>query len=786
MKLPAAITDLFAKKKEVLEPYVSLYLDAFEVAGSVWTISPDGSPQIIATGSESFTQDTWETRLQATDRLLATLEDRMGTENITKVIFGLPHVFLTEAGDIKKDIRAEIKKLTHVLELEPVGFVPVAQSLIYKLKKEEGVPPSIILLGVSGNTLTVSVYKVGSLVGARSLVKGGNTMLGIEDALKSFPNVEVLPARILLYGSDDLETLKGDLIKHPWPSKVNFLHFPKIEIAKDTELLTSISLAGASEMVGKTVMPSGGSLEEEATGSAYPVPPVEDGKSLEEAIREENVDKGLESNIVSPEAAASVPEEEAEIVLPEKKDVIEQEVEEAEAVIEEDLGEPHIQSEDANVKEVAPEDLGFQKNVDILEKPAERVKPKHEYLEEEEEEAPSPLRFTMPSIPLASIFAALPLRGAVPVIAGGILLIALIAGILYWALPHATVTIFEMPETLDQSLDLTIDPTSTVVDPENKIIPGKSQEQSVSGDKTVPVTGKKNIGDPAKGTVTIYNKALSAKTYKKGTVIQANSLTFTLDDDVSIASASESIGSITFEKKDVTVTATKIGPQSNLAAGTEFTIKDVSTSVAAGRNDKALAGGTSKEVTVVTRQDYDDFTEEISAELIEKAKEQLATSVGSGEKLVDATIKTSVTEKVFQQELDQEATQLSGKVTISVNGISYNEGDILEIAKTLLAPSLPSGYTIEDGKTEIVVSNVKVQKNGKITASATIKTVALPSIDTAAVKKALAGKHIKKAEEYLRTIPGIAGVEFGFRFAPTKNRLPLNGNNISISISLQE
>ena len=73
------------------------------------------------------------------------------------------------------------------------------------------------------------------------------------------------------------------------------------------------------------------------------------------------------------------------------------------------------------------------------------------------------------------------------------------------------------------------------------------------------MTGKKKIGDPSKGTVTLYNKTTTARSLKKGTILTAKSLQFTLDTDTSVASASESIGSITFGKISTAVTAVDIG-----------------------------------------------------------------------------------------------------------------------------------------------------------------------------------------------------------------------------------
>jgi hypothetical protein len=153
-------------------------------------------------------------------------------------------------------------------------------------------------------------------------------------------------------------------------------------------------------------------------------------------------------------------------------------------------------------------------------------------------------------------------------------------------------------------------------------------------------------------------------------------LQFTLDEDVQVASASESIGSLTFGKADVRVTASAIGTQSNLASGGEFTFKDVSSSTAIARNDKAFAGGTSREVTVVSRLDYDAFVKTLSAELIEKAKQDFAQVVSGSQKIIDDTIKTTVTEKVFNLEIDEEAKQLDGKLTVTMSGIAYTDADV--------------------------------------------------------------------------------------------------------------
>jgi hypothetical protein len=767
MKMPNFIGSILHKPQEHKEVYLSLYLDVHTIAVSFWSLGSHGHPEILAIEHADDIVDTWEAKGESIDRLVGILEEKTKITDVTKVILGLPNAYLGVNGDIRKEVRKEIKELTHILELEPIGFVPLSQAMMYKLKKDEGIPPSIILLGISDETIAVSLYKIGVLAGVRDIDKKEDVAIGVEEGLKSFTDLEILPARILLYGSDQsvLEDVKSELLRHQWPPSVNFLHFPKIESATDTFIIDAVSLAGASEL-GHTV-----ELETDKKETVSE-DIVEEKKSMEEEVE--------------PELEEKIEEE-----LEHQKKVTE-EVVQAQEIIQEDFATDKDQMSEENVVMVDAESLGFKKDVDVLEEKAQKAKVQEE-IEEEVDETGGRTSFALPKIDFSRVInfiKGIPSRfegsGAklIPVAILSIFLVVI--GILYWLLPHAIVTILEIPKPIEASETITIDPTATVVDAQNKIIPGRKREKSISGEKTVAVNGKKNVGESARGTVTIYNKALSTKSFKKGTVIITGNLHFTLDNDIDIASASESIGSITFGKGDVSVTAAAIGTQSNITSGNEFSFQNISSGVASARNDSAFTGGTSREVTVVTRADYDAFIKTMSEELVVKAKEEFSTSLEGNDKLIDGTIKTAVTEKVFGQEIDQEAKELQGKLALTVTGTAYSETDIRALLTTISSDTLPSGYAILDTKTIITVTNIIIKKDGKITAKAQMSAVAFPVIDTASIQSSLAGKSIKDAEAYLRNLMGVAGAEVSFRFSPTRDRLPLNKNNISVSISLQQ
>jgi hypothetical protein len=103
------------------------------------------------------------------------------------------------------------------------------------------------------------------------------------------------------------------------------------------------------------------------------------------------------------------------------------------------------------------------------------------------------------------------------VVSPGALRLGLLVFWLVWFLPKATITIMVLPKTLDQDVEITLSTTDSSINFSDKIVPAEVESVSESGQKMVETTGKKTVGDPAKGTVTIYNKTTSPKTFSKGT-----------------------------------------------------------------------------------------------------------------------------------------------------------------------------------------------------------------------------------------------------------------------------
>ena len=98
----------------------------------------------------------------------------------------------------------------------------------------------------------------------------------------------------------------------------------------------------------------------------------------------------------------------------------------------------------------------------------------------------------------------------------------------------------------------------------------EESKQTFQVSASIPTTGTRDIGEKAKGEVTIYNADTEVKTFKKGTKLStSDGITFTLNDDVVAEEASTTIteeGDIltSTSKVQASVTAFEIGSKSNV------------------------------------------------------------------------------------------------------------------------------------------------------------------------------------------------------------------------------
>ena len=365
-----------------------------------------------------------------------------------------------------------------------------------------------------------------------------------------------------------------------------------------------------------------------------------------------------------------------------------------------------------------------------------------------------------------------------------IFLVLLVAA--YLLLVKATVTVFVEPQVLERDTEVVADPKVSEVNEGQKVIPGSIVETTVSGSGKATATGTKQIGDPAKGKVVIYNKTSAPRTFSQGTVLLSSSnLKFTLESSVTVASQSAVEGGIAFGKATAPVTAGAIGPESNLLGGTELTVSQLPSSSYSAKVDEALSGGTSKEVKVVTSDDQKKLQAQVVDELRQKAEVELQGKMTEGKKVISEALAVEGGKYNFNKAVGDAASEFSLSATVRFKGTSYSDTDLKTIVSKLVGTNIPDGFQMNLQDMETQADVAKVEKDGRLIFKARFKAKLLPKLDVESLKREIKGASVEGAVERLKKIENVTGAEI--RFTPNLpgplGRIPLLDQNISINVT---
>lgn len=347
-------------------------------------------------------------------------------------------------------------------------------------------------------------------------------------------------------------------------------------------------------------------------------------------------------------------------------------------------------------------------------------------------------------------------------------------------------------KTYEQELEFTLDPEAKDVDIEKKIIPGKTVTVSLDGEASQDTEGKKLIGEPATGKVTVYNKLPSSRKLSKGeNLVAPNKIRYSLDEEVSIASASvkEDQGSKTtvYGKAQVQVTAIDIGPEGNIGSGTELVFEDFASSEYSATADEEFSGGTSREISVVSKEDVLALEEKIIDDLKNKAKSEIESNKDGKVTVVDDTIESEIVSEKLSDKVGEQAKTVSLSAKVGFTALGFNPEDIVLLLKQGAQVKIPEGYKMQSGFSRQTILGKTVNKDGSVDFNASFASMLVPDIDTDVIGQLAGGKRVADLEKELRSQKMVSGFEVSFsRFLPfvTPLRLP-DGEKLKVVISIR-
>ncbi len=753
MKLP------FFSKKEKKEYFLALLLGEEKVSAVIFQ-EIHGTARVVGRHEEHLEQpledtpfDTW---LKVLDKAIGTAEGSLPPNVQTqKTIFGVKENWVEDA-KIKKEYLVKLKKASEALMITPIGFIVIHEAIAHLLAQQEGAPVSALLLEIGQKVLIISLIRAGRIIETRQEAIEVDSAKTADTLLHHF-NYEVLPSRIIvLSDQQNHDVLSQSFISHTWSRALPFLHVPQVAILPKGLDAKAVFLGAATQMGFETIT----------------------DKDVLHAIEI----KGKEDTEVL--KASDVSKEE---------DDIEEEEEGFGFVMGTDVREKKKESEEeeTNEKEVPKENNRIEKVSNFV--PVNAISSSPSFFNTILATISPIKKIIMHTIKKLYIpTPSLAFLKNTPFKNGGIILIAPVIVIIliailasYVLLLKATVTLFVKPKIDEKTQTITLT-TKDNTDFSRSTINAQAIDVTENGKITLPATGQKEVGTSAKGSITIYNKTSQKVTLPSGTIVTSpNNLTFSLEDSVTIASASgasDAFSSISPSTAKANVTATDIGKESNLPSSTVFSVKSFATSDVAGKNDTAFSGGTKKEVTVVSKNDINKAEDSLTKNLQDKAKNDMNQKIDNNTVLLPFTANTEFKTENTDKKANEEANSFTLSGTIAYVGVAYKKDDMQQFSKTLLQQDVSDSAFIQDAIT-YTLEDTK-QEKGKITSTLHATISLLPKLDKEKITKDIAEKSFDVTQNILVNLPQVTSATIQLHpnifFLP--KTLPRLSHNITLVV----
>lgn len=627
------------------------------------------------------------------------------SESANEVVFGLEPSWVTQTG-VSDQRKPLLKKITQDLSLKAVGFVVIGEAVFQHLLKQQPFLTSL-LLEIQKEELRVSLVKQGKLLASEKVGRSGDTAADLAEGLARFGKAAPALAQL--------------------PSKIIMFSYQltEDELANEEQTILHhdwmsqqtfvqpplIEILAAQAVLDAVVLEGGAAVGQSigiaavtATAEAQPEEPAAMASSFGVPIATES----MTSNVVPAELAVPT----LETALPSSL--------------------PNMPSD-----EPPPDDD------DLPTKPA-----RFAWLSKL-----TPYHLKHHPMILAGLL-------------GGLLVVVISIYAFLRFTATATLAVQLRTEPVSREVSLILDPAATA--PSETILPVNRVTREIEGGLTLPTTGVKLVGDQAKGKVTLFNKTTSPKTFDAGTVLRSGQLEFTLDQEVTVASASVTTSGSsetkTFGQSDVNITARAIGTESNVAKDTQFRVESFDESTYAATSTDALTGGSSREVRVASEADRAKLLEELRADLLETAEQEFKRDTSNGTRLVPSG-RITIQQSTYSAQVGAEVDTLTLNATAVVEAYSYENEQLRPLAEQLLQNEIPSGYVLVTDSIQIL-SDAQLETasaSSLVRLEANLSSLAKPDLDAESFKSEVAGVSLSQLPSLLGSKNEVANYTVAFQ-----------------------
>lgn len=366
------------------------------------------------------------------------------------------------------------------------------------------------------------------------------------------------------------------------------------------------------------------------------------------------------------------------------------------------------------------------------------------------------------------------------------ILIIIVLGSFVYFYPSMKIIASLKTEPIEENIKITVDTATKDYSKETGSIPGEIITTNDDINKDFTATGKKNIGDKAKGTVTISNGTGTVTNLPTGSQLESNSgLIFTTTASAVVPAATASVdggGNVvkTPGKADVAVEASKAGEDYNIGAST-FTVYNFSG--LSGNNSNSFSGGSSKQITIISGTDIENAKNELKKEAETKLQEKLS-QISTDKKLSFIGSAINYETNGFSSDKGEgtETDKFNAKMSLSAKTIGFNQNDYKQSVINSLGSKIPQDKElILSSSDEILQGGINADySKGTLEIDGRIKTKLGPKLSVDNMPQEFKGKNYSYVENSLKSINGITDIKFYEKPSWWIKRMPLRSQNIKI------
>lgn len=663
------------------------------------------------------------------------------SEDVSETVFAFDDSWLKN-GDLEDSKKVILKEVTESLSLEAIGQFSTSEALAEaRIIADEN--DSCLLLFFKDESFDLIFLKHGRLLNLISIGRSNDVVADLQEALarinksldddnRYFPNKLLLTSISL--NQKELNKVSNSLHKFDWTSNPGFLQEPSIAVLEEDYMIKSISLSA-----GKILNKEGLKLK------------VENKTEVPTTV----------TNVTPKEELPTEPE----LIVPDAKD---------------------NPLEAMEKKEEQASSFGIAVDEDLIKNkfPGSKKKKKDKMTElaiDQDQPKKNKKRSTFQRFFLQHKKIILIGAGA------GLLSLIILFSVFSLFLSKVRVKITPDQKILQKTTQVTLNPDIAESDFEKSILKASIESKSISGQDVMQTTGISLVGEKAKGKVNIFNKTDEEEEFDAGTQLSYEGIVFTIDEDVKVASASEtSSGSGTeYGKAEVAVTASDIGADANLAEETKLRVSDYYDDAFSAVVLETFSGGSSREIRVVAQADRTSLLNTLTTKLIEEAQKELDQDSKDGVYYL-ATGNSTVANSNFSGEVGTETESLSLDLNLNVESIKYLSTDMKQLAAEVLKQDLPENYQFVDEEPELMTAPAEsASASANIKLDAELMTKAVAQLDLDALENEILGKELSEASSVLTAKETIKDAQIVFNppfIAGVLKKLPNNANRIKFEI----